>query len=90
MTCGLRASNVWRRPAGHACRTIAWLTACVHGRCAHAGVSLGGMHAWLTACVDERITVTAPMIGVQVWVTAAAAAAAAAAALCVPATGASA
>jgi len=48
------------------------------------------MHAWLTACVDERITVTAPMIGVQVWVTAAAAAAAAAAALCVPATGASA
>ncbi|KAF5833335.1 Alpha/Beta hydrolase protein [Dunaliella salina] len=29
------------------------------------GVSLGGMHAWLTAVVDQRIAVTAPMIGVQ-------------------------
>lgn len=30
-----------------------------------AGVSLGGMHTWLAAALDERITVCAPMIGVQ-------------------------
>lgn len=32
---------------------------------AHAGVSLGGMHAWLAAAADERIAAAAPVIGVQ-------------------------
>lgn len=30
------------------------------------GISLGGMHSWLTAALDERVSVAAPMIGVQV------------------------
>jgi len=29
------------------------------------GISLGGMHSWFLAAADERVSATAPMIGVQ-------------------------
>jgi hypothetical protein len=50
------------RPASKLC--CCWLLLTPTGK------SLGGMHAWLAGVLDDRISVVAPVIGVQVggWV----------------------